>query len=257
MKMEKQKWIYRLVIILLAFVLSVSIVFNYILYSQGRWYYLQLNSTRLYPLGLEAYPIASSQSKENAGAERRIVFLGDSRIAHWPQPAIDEYEIFNRGIGAQTSSQILQRYDYHVKPLEPDIVFVQVGINDLKTIPLFPERQEAIITDLQENILEITKKATDQNATVILTTIFPIGKVPIERKPFWSEDVELAIGKVNKFVSSLEDEKVVVFDTYSVLVGENEKILPEYSYDLLHLNEAGYEVLNHEFEQLMTDLSTR
>ena len=139
--MNKHKWASRLAIILLALGLLVSLVFNFILYRQGRGYYLQLNATRLDPLGLEAHPARYSESERSLGAAHRIIFLGDSRITQWPQPAIDGYQIVNRGIGAQTSTQVLGRYDVHVKPLEPDILLVQVGINDLKAIPLITVRR--------------------------------------------------------------------------------------------------------------------
>jgi lysophospholipase L1-like esterase len=45
------------------------------------------------------------------------------------------FSFVNRGINTQTSAQVLGRFDKHVVPLHPNIVIVQVGINDLKTIP--------------------------------------------------------------------------------------------------------------------------
>lgn len=40
--------------------------------------------------------------------------------------------------GAQTSAQVVWRFAEHIAPLQPDKIILQVGINDLKTIPLFP-----------------------------------------------------------------------------------------------------------------------
>jgi hypothetical protein len=41
---------------LLALALTFSILLNFFLFKQGRQYYLQLNLTRLEPLGLGVYP---------------------------------------------------------------------------------------------------------------------------------------------------------------------------------------------------------
>jgi lysophospholipase L1-like esterase len=240
---------YQRIIGLLTLVLLVSCAVNYIFFTYGRGDYLQLKSTRLNPLGLDTFP---NESIEKTGT--RIVFFGDSRAAQWPDPALEGYQFINRGIGSQTSSQALQRYDFHIEPLAPEVLIVQVGTNDLKTLPLFPDQRDAILTKLRANIQEIVKKATAENTTAILTTIFPVGKVPIERKLFWSEDVSLAIEEINAFIFSLAGEKVVIFDAYSILVGENGKIRADYSQDLLHLNETGYAVLNQEFEKLLIDL---
>ena len=136
-------------------------------------------------------------------SEPRIVFYGDSRIGEWPQPKIGGFEFINRGFAGQTSSQVLLRYDNHVKPLGADIILVQVGINDLMTIPFFPERKAEIITGLKRNLLEIIKMAQEQGTAVFLTTIFPIGEEPLAPELFWFDEVNLAVSEVNQFISSL------------------------------------------------------
>ncbi|RWX51376.1 Lysophospholipase L1, partial [Candidatus Electrothrix marina] len=244
----------KMTILFLMGLLAVSLLFNYVLYKQGKQFYLQLNADRLDPVGLSVYPATSPNHQKEKSKAKRIVFLGDSRIADWTQPEITGYEIFNRGIGGQTSAQTLMRYDAHVMPLAPDIILIQAGVNDLKTIALFPEQRDRILSDVQKNLHEITRKAVDQGATVILTTIFPVGKVPLERRPFWSEDVESALIEANAFIFSLQDEHVVIFDAYSILVSKNGKIQPQYSRDLLHLNKQGYAVLNRELEQFFARL---
>ncbi|MBI4929003.1 MAG: SGNH/GDSL hydrolase family protein, partial [Anaerolineae bacterium] len=183
-----------------------------------------------------------------------VVFFGDSRASNWSTPADKQYEFLNRGIGAQTTIQVLERFDAHVKPLMPKVIVIQVGINDLKTIPLFPEDRETIVINCERNIQRIVDKSLDLGATVILTTIFPIGDVPIERRPFWSNEVEKSIDEVNTYIRSLAKDKVIILDAYSVLLGEKGRIQPEYSYDLLHLTDAGYLRLNEELVPLLQDV---
>jgi lysophospholipase L1-like esterase len=245
---------FLVVIIPLLAVLLGSMALNYLFYQRGRHYYLQLNATRLDPLGLNYYSTEPDQGELTNAELITVVFFGDSRAANWPAPDLEPFEFINRGVGSQTSEQALGRFEYHIKPLRPQVIIVQVGINDLKTIPLFPGRKGSIIADCEESIGQIVEASTEMGATVVLTTIFPLGKVPIERKPFWSGDVAWAIDEVNEYIRSLEGKGVIVFDAYAALVGENGIIEPGYSQDLLHLNAAGYERLNHELVKALQGL---
>jgi len=239
-----------LMVAFLLAVLAISLALNGFLFNRGRQYYLELNETRLDPLGLNYYPTANPR-------RQTVVFFGDSRAASWPSPDLECFEFVNRGIGSQTSAQVVQRFDYHVRPLQPQVVVVQVGINDLKTLPLFPERKALIVANCRKNIQKVVERAGDLGATVILTTVFPVGQVPIERRLFWSEDVALAIEEVNGYIVSLAGENVVIFDAFSVLADDSGMVRPEYSKDLLHLNAAGYEALNGELLSVLRGLGGR
>ncbi|MCI5212035.1 MAG: hypothetical protein D3910_25380 [Candidatus Electrothrix sp. ATG2] len=72
------------------------------------------------------------------------------------------------------------------------------------------------------------------------------------------EDIVVQEGdhvEANAFIFSLQTKNVFVFDAYSLLVGEDGKIHPQYSLDLLHLNQEGYRVLNQELERFIANLS--
>ncbi len=246
----------RLVIIFLSIALLVSTMLNWFLFIQGKEYYLQLNETRLDPLGLEHYPSENRQNITDHG-KTSVVFFGDSRVAYWPAPPnLPQFQFINRGIGAQTSAQTVQRFDYHVKPLAPQIIIVQICINDLKTIPLFPTRKETIIAKCKENIQNIVTQSIDIGAIVILTTLFPIGKVPIERKLFWSSDVAKSIDEVNGYIYSLQSPNVIIFDTYSILADKG-VAQDKVAQDLLHLNRMGYDALNRELGHILTNIKYR
>lgn len=233
-------------------VTAVSIALNIIIYQQARKYYLQLNGTRLEPIGLGYYPTAEEGAALNSDI---VVFFGDSRAFEWPDPPdLDGFTFVNRGIGAQTSAQVAARFDAHVAPLQPQIVILQVCINDLKTVPLFPQNKAAIIAHCKANIEQIVDKSVALGADVILTTIFPLGKLPIERRPFWSGDVAAAITEVNAFIESLAGPHVVIMDTAVVLADENGIVQEAFSRDFLHLNETGYEALNEALVQQLTQL---
>ena len=191
----------------------------------------------------------------NASELPIVVFFGDSRAAQWTAPSIEGFTFINRGIGNQTSAQVASRFDEHVKPLKPQIIILQVGIKDLKTIPLFPEKKQEIIENCEANIQKIVQDSLDANALVILTTVFPASEyVPLARRLVWSNDIYQTIDDVNIFITSLESEKVIIFDTARILSNNQGRIKPEYSFDLLHLNKTGYDVLNLELVEILENV---
>lgn len=250
MKVSNRILIYSLILLTLSLIGSITL--NFIIYNAANRYYRQVNSTRLDPLGLNVYQSSESPAQTIKFDRPTVLFFGDSRASAWTHPSdIEDFNFINRGIGAQTTAQVQQRFDRHVAPLAPDILILQVGVNDLKTIPLFPQWKDEIIERCKRNIQQIVTDARQQNSIVILSTIFPLGKLPIERKPFWSEDVDLAIEDVNTFIESLADRDAIVFQTKPILAGEGESVKDEYRLDFLHINETGYAALNRELVSLL------
>jgi lysophospholipase L1-like esterase len=181
---------------------------------------------------------------------------GCSRADGWISPNINGYEFINRGIHAQTSVQTVQRFKYHVNSLKPNIVIIQVGVKDLKTIPLFPERRASIVANCRGNIKQIVDESKNLNATVILTTIFPVGEAPIQRQPFWSDDIRLTVEEVNDYIATLAEDKIIIFDSFSILADSQGMMLQKYASDELHLNKQGYEILNKELVELLDKIKT-
>ncbi|HEY9651107.1 MAG TPA: GDSL-type esterase/lipase family protein [Coleofasciculaceae cyanobacterium] len=249
--MQKQKRLFYLPLLLCLVFLTVSLTFNVLLFIRARYYYLKLNSTNLDPFRLQAFT-SESPPKGSAISTTTVVFFGDSRAEMWSNPMnLNEFYFVNRGIDTQTSAQVLGRFDKHILPLQPDLVIVQVGINDLKTIPLFPQQKDAIIANCKANIQQIVERSVKSGATVILTTIFPIGPVPLSRQPFWSPDIAQAVLEVNTYLDSLKAKDVLILDTYSILA-ENGRTKSDYVYDTLHFNERAYKVLNQELTKVLS-----
>ncbi len=227
----------------------VSITLNIVLYSQLKRYYTHLYAVELDPLGLEYY--RDAQALPAMQGARSVVFFGDSRAAQWTEPTLPGFTFSNRGIGNQTTAQVLNRFDEHIVPLHPNVIILQVGINDLKTIPLFPGRKAEIISNCKENIRQIVERSLETGSIVVITTIFPIGDVPMQRRLVWSDDIDKARVDVNEYIKSLAAENVFIFDSAALLSDSNGKIKPEYGYDTLHLNPAGYDVLNLKLTKLL------
>lgn len=236
-------------------VLGSSIVLNILLYNRAKQYYLELNQIRLDPFGLNEYPANLQQVTKTD--RTRAVFFGDSRAASWIPPNINEYEFINRGIGSQTSVQTVQRFAAHVSPLKPNIIIIQVGVNDLKTIALFPDIRDAIVANCKANIWRIVEESRNLGAVAIVTTIFPVGEVPLERKPFWSGEISVVIKEVNAYIATLAGEKTIVFDTFPILADSQGMMYRKYSSDELHLNEQGYVILNQHLSQLLNTMERK
>lgn len=231
-------------------ILGASVAFNFFLYGQLRKYYVELNQVRLDPLGLSFYnPDPKLGDKED---RKRVVFFGDSRAEGWTAPKIEGYEFINRGVSGQTSAQTSQRFDYHMADLDPDIVVIQVGVNDLKAIPLMPESRNIIIDLCRSNIRQMVEDSKALGATVIVSTILPVGEIPFIRKPVWSDDVAQAIYEVNGYIDSLaDDDQVFIFDGFSAVVDGQGLMSEDYRQDELHLNNQGYVALNQAFVEFL------
>ena len=235
----------RIFVAIASTLLIIAIILNIILYRQANQYYRTRNRIQLAPIGLRAYPTDASDAPAKS-SHPRVVFFGDSRAQQWPSPEVDGMEFINRGIGSQTSAQVRHRFNQHVAPLAPDVIVVQVGVNDLKTVPLFPEQRDEIVANTKENITTIVERSHELGATVILTTIFPLGDVPLARRLVWSADVAVAIAEVNTYLRTLADDRVLLFETGPILADNSGVVRDAYQFDLLHLNRAGYDALNDE-----------
>lgn len=215
------------------------------LYRHTRLYYQELHATKLDPLGTLRFQVPRPVE------DLQLLFYGDSRAAQWPAPASLVGRTMNFGIGGQTTEQILGRFDQYLAALKPRIVLVEAGVNDLKTIPLFPDREAAIIARCEANLRQIVERSRQLGAHVVITTVFPVGNYSLERSLVWSDRVPLAIQRVNEFIRSLESGGVTVFDADKVLADQSGKLRPEFSADLLHLSPTGYAALNQGLERLL------
>ncbi|MGB1311756.1 MAG: SGNH/GDSL hydrolase family protein [Leucothrix sp.] len=232
-------------LILLALTLGTSLVLNYFFYQKA---FIPLQLAKLDPVGIGYYPELKTQEKsENKPS---IMFYGDSRALSWAPFKTTDYQFINRAIGNQTSTQILQRFDKHVAIHQPDLILVQMCVNDLKMIPTFPNKRDSIIQNCKDNIQALIQKARRLESTVVLSTVFPLGDISIFRKALGITEAPIidGIAQINAFINAQVAEDVVIFDSYTLLAGSSAKINPAYSRDWLHLNEQGYALLNKHLQ---------
>jgi lysophospholipase L1-like esterase len=238
---------FLLVLLLLSVGISCKLI------KQNRHLTRDLARIRLTPLGLEHFDGLSLPESEKNMDSTTVLFFGDSRAAAWPTPEMDDsFTFVNRGIGGQSSAQAVLRFDAHVVPVQPDVVVVQVCVNDLRRIPVFPQEKEDIIQACQKNIKRIVEQSRSLKAVVLLTTIFPVQDPSLTEHMFWSDEVYDGIALVNAYIRSLEGDDVQVLDGYELLADENGRLRSQYAADYLHINEAGYHLLNKVLIDILT-----
>jgi lysophospholipase L1-like esterase len=218
-------------------------------------YFDMTEAIRLDPAGLKVYAAASAPPAVAPPGAPVVEFFGDSRALMWTAPAsVPGYAVVDRGIGRQTTAQILLRFDADVVALHPAVVVLEAGVNDLKTIAAFPEKRAEIIADCKANLKTLVDRTVAAGAEVVLVTVFDIGSVPLWRKPFWSPAIEAAVRDVNAYLPSLVGPRVVLFDANAALETSPGEIRGDYQLDHLHLTPAGYGALNERLVPLIASL---
>lgn len=165
-----------------------------------------------------------------------IVFAGDSITEGYPISEMfpNEYIIYNRGISAITSDQLLNHIDTHVLSLNPSKVFILIGTNDLERI----KDNKITLTNI-EKIIEVILEY-NENIEVYLISIYPVN----ENKKF-KDGIQ---SRLNKDIKTLNDnyqriasnyKKVIYIDLYNELLSKD-GLNENYTYDGLHLNIDGY-----------------
>src|SRR5687768_2360994 len=85
--------------------------------------------------GLGRYAAANATLGGNRPGQRRVVFFGDSITDNWSKTGYGGFfpgkPYVNRGIGGQTTSQMLLRFRPDVIELRPDVVVILAGTNDI------------------------------------------------------------------------------------------------------------------------------
>jgi lysophospholipase L1-like esterase len=129
---------------------------------------------------LGRFHAADEELKKQPAAAGRVVFLGDSITEGW---ALDQYfpgkPYVNRGIGGQTTPQMLVRLYPDVLDLKPAAVIILAGTNDIAQ-NTGPET----LTMVEENLMAITELAQRHGIKVILCSVMPISNytmVPARR----------------------------------------------------------------------------
>lgn len=171
----------------------------------------------------------------------RVVFMGNSITESWSrfdEKFFIDNPFVNRGIGGQTSSQMLLRFRTDVINLKPKSVVIMAGTNDIagNTGPIS-------IQNTAGNIISMAEIATSNNITVYICSTLPAIDF------LWSQKIEPAqkILELNSILKKYcNDNDITYVNYYSSMVDDVGGLkVPEYTAanDLVHPNLAGYKVM--------------
>jgi lysophospholipase L1-like esterase len=224
--------------------LGMTCIGGFVVWQRARHFERLFYLTRLDPIGL-------NMIRNEPSSTASIVIFGDSRAAAWPAPT--GFFITNRGVPGHTSTQSLLRYRMHVSPLQPALVIIQVGVNDLVALPLLANDAESIVQTTIANIGEMVDLARVDGSRVILTTIFPLGPDLFSHLDPGTGQIQTAIEQVNAAIRAMSAPDVIIFDSAALLADASGYVAEAYRADLLHINPKGYQVLNEALWRLLTD----
>lgn len=188
--------------------------------------------------GLVRYGSENAELPKPKAGETRVVFLGDEITERWSErntPFFPGKPYINRGIKGQTTPQMLVRFRQDVIKLQPKVVVIQGGLNDIASL------YEPITQQMTaENIASIVELAKANNIRVVLCSLTPINdthKKQSSLRPFgkiigtngWLKDYAAASGSV-------------YLDYYSAMA-EGRNLKKELSDDGILPNDAGYAVM--------------
>ena len=171
----------------------------------------------------------------------RVVFIGNSITEGWGRFDKDFFlnnAFVNRGIGGQTTPQMLIRFKPDVINLNPKSVVIMAGINDIagNTGPI-------TIGNIAENIISMAEIAVASNISVYICSTMPAIDFP------WSPGLEPGpkVVRLNSILKNYCAKKGISYvDYYSVMSDSKGGLkVPEFTSadDLVHPNLAGYKVM--------------
>ena len=171
--------------------------------------------------------------------EKRVVFMGDSITDGWarkPEKFFPAKPYIGRGIGGQTTPQMLIRFRPDVIALKPKVVVILAGTNDIagNTGPMSLE-------EIQGNLQSMAELAKVNGIRVVLSSVMPVCdyiRPQTEGRP--PEKIIALNAWIKAFA---EKNNLIYLDYYSAMLDDQKMLRKEITRDGLHPNDAGYDLM--------------
>ena len=179
--------------------------------------------------------------------ETRVVFFGDSITDNWSKPNYGGFfpgrPYVNRGIGGQTTAQMLVRFRADVLALQAQAVVILAGTNDIagNAGPVSP-------LAIEDNLASMAELARVHGVKVVFASILPVSddKADANGKPLVrTQDRPLStVRALNLWLQDYAAKNGHVYlDYFSALADTNGLLKAPLNDDGLHPNAAGYAVM--------------
>ena len=221
-------------------ILLILFLFSIAMSNNAQDIYIQGGGTLTDWAHLKKYEQSNSELKK-INEPDRIVFMGNSITEGWSNFDKDFFinnPFVNRGIGGQTTPQMLIRFKPDVVNLNPKAVVILAGINDIaeNTGPV-------TIENIAENIISMAEIAKANEIKVFICSTLPAIDFP------WSPGMEPGpkVIKLNSILKNYCNSNNIPYVDYFSAMSDDKGGLkvPEYTTadDLVHPNLAGYKVM--------------
>ena len=185
--------------------------------------------------------------------ELRVVFMGDSITDAWISPEFGGFfpgkPYVDRGISGQTTPQMLIRFRPDVIALQPKVVVILAGTNDIagNTGPMTVEQIEA-------NLVSMAELAKTNKIRVVLASVLPVSNYGHDRQ---GNPLDMRINRPPEKIVQLnawikkyaEVNGHTYLDYFSAMVDPQGLLQQDVSEDGLHPNAKGYGVMSPLAEQ--------
>lgn len=186
----------------------------------------------------ERYRDANAALPAPAAGEARVVFMGNSITDGWARFFPTQFPgkpYVGRGIGGQTTPQMLVRFRADVIALHPRVVVILAGTNDIagNTGP-------STLEMIEDNLTSMSEIAMANGIRVVLSSILPVYDYP------WKPGLVPApkIIAVNAWMKAYAARVGATYlDYHSVMADERQGLPRSLSMDGVHPTEAGYKVM--------------
>jgi lysophospholipase L1-like esterase len=187
---------------------------------------------------LQRYRDANAKLSPPVKNENRVVFLGNSITEGWAPYFAKMFPgkpYIGRGIGGQTTPQLLVRFRQDVIDLKPKVVVILAGTNDIagNTGP-------STLEMIEDNLASMAELAKANGIRVVLSSVLPVYDYP------WRPGLEPApkIIALNKWMKDYAKQHGAVYlDYHSAMADERGGMRSELASDGVHPNEAGYRIM--------------
>lgn len=202
--------------------------------------------------GLTRYGSDNAELPQPGAREDRIVFFGDDITEAWARTSPQFFRgkpYVSRGVGGQTTAQMLVRFRQDVVSLKPRAVIIQGGTNDIAS--LLSPGTEALVLD---NVRSMTEIAKANNIRVILASVTPVCDCGSDRTTARPQ------GKLIGLNGALRDyaaESSSVFLNYYAALVNGRDFKLELTADGFLPNQAGYSIMAQLAEQAIADALRR
>lgn len=185
----------------------------------------------------------------------RVCLVGNSITANWINLNPEFFEtqnIENRGVGGNTSSQMLLRFQQDVITTKPTVVVINAGINDLANGDGFYSQVFTL-----RNIQAMIDICRANGITPVLSSVLPAKELRINRFKKYT-DVRYTVIELNKDIKKLATKNNLIYiDYHTSMKDEDENLNIKYTFDGLHPNVQGYLVMEDILMKTINDLKNK